>query len=464
MEYRYYRELRHNYLVFQDKTKEGEDRYQIKIAESGRIKGLIPCAERSINGEKFFYYEIGSMQTLRDRYQVNGMNSMEVRGLLRSVKELLENLSDFLMGEEGLVFNSRNIYTDLSTGEFKMIFCPFFDEQKSFSDFAIELLELVDESDEKATEMVYRLCDQSAGKGDFIYEILEYALGDESEAGDNGSSFPGEDIGWDDQVYEEVAKDDEDYKEQDENKKSDTGRLKRAGKRLGGKIQLLFALMFALVVGAMVYIRTHFILSGQENMLSILVMLVSAITGVVSMVGGFRELKGINAPAKEDEDEGGEDQNYDEMEDYDHEGDRGYDEKVYINVNRSLYRSPLKVTGNFGTAGTEMECGETMVLDQERTGELALFSRNLDKTVRIALDALPLTIGKMEGCVDKVLRDSSISRIHCRISRDGEKIAIHDLGSTNGTYRNGERLRPQEKVYIEEGDEIRIGRVCFDCR
>ena len=39
-----------------------------------------------------------------------------------------------------------------------------------------------------------------------------------------------------------------------------------------------------------------------------------------------------------------------------------------------------------------------------------------------------------------------------------------DLGSTNGTFKNGVRLSPKEKNYIEEGDEIKIGRVCFDCR
>ena len=57
MEYRYYRELKHNYLVFEDQGKETEDeRYQYKILESGRIKNLVPCAQRNINGDKFFYY------------------------------------------------------------------------------------------------------------------------------------------------------------------------------------------------------------------------------------------------------------------------------------------------------------------------------------------------------------------------------------------------------------------------
>jgi hypothetical protein len=126
------------------------------------------------------------------------------------------------------------------------------------------------------------------------------------------------------------------------------------------------------------------------------------------------------------------------------------------------YKAPVKVTGSFTRQQTE--CEETTVLDQDENRDMALFSRNLDKTVRIALDRLPLTVGKMEGCVDKVLKDTSISRIHCRFIREGERVAVLDLGSTNGTYRNGLRLSPQEKIYIEEGDEIRLGRVCFDCR
>ena len=463
MEYRYYRELKHNYLVFKDKGEETKDHYQYRIAESGRIKGLVQCTKRSINGERFYYYEIGSMQTLRDRYQVGGMNCVQLRSLLEDIKELLENLSEFLMGEEGLVFNSRNIYTDLTTGECKMIFCPFFDEPKSFSEFAIELLELVDEKDEKATAMVYRLCDQSAGKEEFIYEVLEYALMNEEEENDGNSSFPVQDSvnDYGDLEYEENDR----YMDVGEvacDKEDKGSRLKRADKRLGGKLQLLFSLMFALVVGAMVYIRTHFILNSQENMLSVVVMLVSAVTGVVSMVGGFRAMKGDAAPKIAEKEDRKRESDYEEEESMDYEDFR-YEEQPKKSIT-GMNRNTAKITESINRSLPDTGCPETMVLDQERSGELALFSRNLDKTVRIALDALPVTIGKMEGCVDKVLKDNSISRIHCRITREGERIAVLDLGSTNGTYRNGVRLSPQEKTYIEEGDEIRIGRVCFDCR
>jgi hypothetical protein len=62
MEYKYYRELRHNYLIVKKEGEEADgDRYRYRIAESGRIHGLLPCSERNVNGECYYYYEIGSM-------------------------------------------------------------------------------------------------------------------------------------------------------------------------------------------------------------------------------------------------------------------------------------------------------------------------------------------------------------------------------------------------------------------
>ena len=463
MEYRYYRELKHNYLVFEDKTNNTGDSYQYRIAESGRIRGLVPCTQRSINGENFFYYEIGSMQTLRDRYQVSGMDHRQLHSLLTGIKELLESLSEFLMGEEGLVFNSRYIYTDLSSSETKLIFCPFFDEQKSFSDFAIELLELVDEKDEIATRMVYGLCDLSQEKGDFIYEAILRTL--ESSTITEDASLSG-----DADVKEERAslEDSADFYEGEEGESheespSEGSRLKKADARLGGKLQLLFSLLFGAVIAAMVYIRTHYYLNGQENMLSILVMLVCAVTGVISFAGGLKALKGKDG-AKTKEDRPQESDISEDKEDFSYEQDYGFEEDTQKQGTFTSYQKPVRVSASFDRNRPSPDLGETMVLDSENETGMALFSRNLDKTLRIALDVLPITIGKMDGCVDTVVSDRSISRIHCRFTKEGERIAVYDLGSTNGTFRNGVKLRPREKTYIEEGDEIRLGRVCFDCR
>jgi two-component system cell cycle response regulator len=60
-----------------------------------------------------------------------------------------------------------------------------------------------------------------------------------------------------------------------------------------------------------------------------------------------------------------------------------------------------------------------------------------------------------QACVD----DDGISRFHARISVDGDKYWVEDLGSSNGTYINGRRVTSCE---LNNGDTLNLGpRVSF---
>src|SRR5262249_42604821 len=54
-----------------------------------------------------------------------------------------------------------------------------------------------------------------------------------------------------------------------------------------------------------------------------------------------------------------------------------------------------------------------------------------------------------------VLEGGTVSRRHCEIVRQGPQVVILDLGSTNGTYVNGERISAQ--IPLSDGDTIAIG-------
>ncbi len=56
--------------------------------------------------------------------------------------------------------------------------------------------------------------------------------------------------------------------------------------------------------------------------------------------------------------------------------------------------------------------------------------------------------------LDMVLVEEMVSRRHARILWAGDDISIEDLGSTNGTFVNGEKI---EERRIQEGDRILIG-------
>jgi pSer/pThr/pTyr-binding forkhead associated (FHA) protein len=56
--------------------------------------------------------------------------------------------------------------------------------------------------------------------------------------------------------------------------------------------------------------------------------------------------------------------------------------------------------------------------------------------------------------LDMVLVEDMVSRKHAKIVTDDRTVTIHDLGSTNGTFVNGEKVRVSE---IKDGDRILIG-------
>jgi hypothetical protein len=53
------------------------------------------------------------------------------------------------------------------------------------------------------------------------------------------------------------------------------------------------------------------------------------------------------------------------------------------------------------------------------------------------------------------LEDTFASSQHARLIPQGDVIVLEDLGSTNGTYLNGEPLRGPQPLHV--GDSIRIG-------
>jgi predicted component of type VI protein secretion system len=55
--------------------------------------------------------------------------------------------------------------------------------------------------------------------------------------------------------------------------------------------------------------------------------------------------------------------------------------------------------------------------------------------------------------------ESSVSRSHAKISKAGDTITVEDMGSTNGTFVNGQRL--SGPVSLQPGDAVQFGAVQY---
>ena len=74
----------------------------------------------------------------------------------------------------------------------------------------------------------------------------------------------------------------------------------------------------------------------------------------------------------------------------------------------------------------------------------------------VDVDKPALIVGRQPGS-DLLLAEEGVSRQHARITKDGDRVSVTDLGSNNGTLLAGSRLLPQATTTWERGQAVRIG-------
>jgi hypothetical protein len=77
----------------------------------------------------------------------------------------------------------------------------------------------------------------------------------------------------------------------------------------------------------------------------------------------------------------------------------------------------------------------------------------------IPLEKAIVLIGRQSDCDVSLTQSRKVSRRHCCLAQVNNKIIARDLGSTNGIYLNGERVKKECRVRL--GDELMIGDLRF---
>lgn len=104
-----------------------------------------------------------------------------------------------------------------------------------------------------------------------------------------------------------------------------------------------------------------------------------------------------------------------------------------------------------------------MEIKQEEQ-ERKLYGNGKQNRRVISLIKLPIVIGKKGEKVDVTLSDASISRMHARLTEEEGQVYLEDLNATNGTFKNGVRLKPYERVELDREDEVKLGKMSFTYR
>ncbi len=81
-----------------------------------------------------------------------------------------------------------------------------------------------------------------------------------------------------------------------------------------------------------------------------------------------------------------------------------------------------------------------------------------DKNKKMTLNKNLTSIGKRENN-DLLLSDKTVSRNHLEIEYTSDSFLLKDMGSTNGTYLNGSKVK---EAYLAPGDTIKIGNTLLE--
>lgn len=475
-EKRYERSMNHNYLVlstyqFFDNTK--EQSYMTRMLLENQIPGLLPVACRHRGGEKQYYYEINSLQSLERLYEKQEIGYEVLHKLLEGCIRCFERLEEYLLDGSQVLLLPEYIYLHMDTNEPFFVCYPDYDGdvRKSFQMLLDYLLTKIDHRQEQAVWLAYQVYRYTRNPNYVLSEVKvmlyeAQEMGADMEWKDNCEStdcskierasyckspdFIKEDNA---SLYRNDVKQNNDYESEKENTTEEE-------KSHGWKKNILGALLctlLALSAGAIIFgarlLKLIPLSQKQEVSLygAIGMSVVAAVLFFISILKKWRQEEQIQELSDEPEN----------VLEY-WEQDAEMLEKVNVHMVKVEKNTVMEsVEKSHTELQTSELTGATVLLNGELMPERCLKGVVNGKELKIPLIQFPLTLGKHAQFCDVVIPDNTVSRIHARLEERNGQVYISDLNSTNGTMRNGDLLGIQEEVAMELGDKIMLGRVCL---
>lgn len=452
LEAKYFRDYRHNYMILQCGKEEISRNYQSKILTSGKIKEVLKCSVRYINGQTYFYYDISSKTTLENYYQSKKMSYEQVKDLLQQLHNIYNKLGIFFMEENKLVILPEVIYYDLTDQRYIGLYYPDYEPEtvNPYEALMDYLLDHIDTEDSRLTDCMYRIYEMS-GETCFSIEdalrLLEQCEG-RKEVKETAS----------DVFY---TANDTEVKEPENmlcSYEEETVPVKKKSKNL---FYSIFAVLSVGGIAAAMTINYLYELSSEESSILIGCVAAMGVCLLICLAVMIRDHKKENCERRQEHNSISQIGTGDLYEaaktpiPLEHVLSKDMD-LCMMQYTPDREEPPVEVC-----SGEHEKYGNTVFYDPSNMAEFKLYALDNKNKNHIELKRFPYTIGKMAGCVDFVLSDDSISRIHAKFDKKDGRILLTDMNSTNGTYKNGLRMQPQETIEIEPGDEIRFGNLNY---
>lgn len=478
MEAKYFRDYRHCYLILGCPDEKATESYSCRMLTEGRVEGLLRCAVRHVNGKSCLYYDISSKVALSQFYLNRKMARQQVRELLAQLQGIYAHISVCFMEESWLLLDPEYLYLDMESGSWMGVYHPEgAREENSYRQLLEFLMDHADMEDTGLADRIFQMYEM-AEEGHYTLETMLGLLeesGAQEDSVEEKKAFEEPEMqsaGSCPEVRQALQIPEPVIPMPEEEKESSSGESSSAPEKKEKKRTVfypVFGILALLGCAGAVSVSFFFELSSEEQIV---------LWGCAGLMGScvlfciwqsIRQFAGKGNTRKE-EDWKNPLQDMEEVRE-----DLSWYEPVAAGAPApGEHLTQMKwMDGVQEAAGKEkrksreddmtlpQDYGNTVFFERKAEQEYKLYAMDRKNKVHIRLEKFPCTVGKMTGCVDHVLGDDSVSRIHARLEKRGEQVYLTDLNSTNGTYRNGLRMQPQETVEIEPGDEIRFGKLNY---
>lgn len=415
-------DLRSNFLTIPYEGKETD--FALRMMTENASDVFLPIEMRHLDGETFLYYDISGMQNMEILYGEKPIDRQTFQTFMWQLHRAIEESRELFLPGDGICLDPRTLFRELGTEQWKFIYIPGPDTEKpeemrgEREKLAEYLVMHMDYEDKELTDTVYDFYEEICAGRNFPWEIeLQKTTAAPLE---EKTALQGADE--EQSVF--MLPEPEEFEEEEMDRSA-----KDAPHHGGRKLQaILCAFLCAAVIMTVMSgkIMPEMMIPGGAA---------SALLAVVFIKALMKR-----KDCCKEEDFGGE----------------GF---LYTKPEEMLYGEAGAENGEETNAYVEEE--RTVYMDIRSMQERKLYGIGKWRRQKFFLEKLPCLVGKDKTLVDHVVEDPSVSRMHAKFYAEKETIWMQDLNSTNGTYHNGMRLSPNEKVSLEPEDEIGFGQAQF---
>ncbi len=425
MKVQFSRETYHSYMILEPDSVD-KSGFEEQMLVNQNSEYLLHFHPQETDGVRQYCYEITGMMDFVSCVNRRPVSCRILKGMIRSLLGVCEAVNEYLLDPDCLFLMPDRIYMDVDAGGMHFAYIPGYRGNflQGLRDLSECMLSAADHKDRECVMLVYELY-RLVREDDFSAASIRKILQEEGQE-ETPSVRMEPDPGLPRENILQDWPEDDPVKEEEKGRKTDAGKIICC--ILGGGICLTAAAAFRF---GWLHGAAERLGIGEKYLLAAILFLSGAVL--------FLLMKLMQRKREEKERK---------------------NDPYCLQPEEDFWEETDFPGGHYEfTDDSAYDSDSTMILSAGSGVRLA--SMNKAVAGDLVISRFPSVLGVRAPEAQTVLACTGISRKHALLEEDGGRYYLSDLDSTNGTWLNGEKLRPNEKKVLVNEDLITFADVRF---